>query len=251
MAQNMNTGNSIRPLRNVVLMTQLIKRLQGRAMGLSGMGVFYGPSGFGKTFAAAYAAASLDAIHVSVQELWTKKTLIEQVLEELGQDPQRTIAGSMKKVNQALAIARRPLIIDETDYAIARNMIGVIRDMHDGSQVPVILIGMERLPQKLRKWELVDNRILEWTAAEPADLTDAKMLAEQYAAGIEVGEDLIAHILNKHQGRVRRMVTDFAYVLEQANVQGLTSMSLDEWGQAPFLRSNAPQPRRDWDGHAA
>lgn len=247
MTESMNTGNSIRPLRNVVLMAQLIKRLEGRAIGLPGMGVFYGPSGFGKTFAAAYAAASMDAIHISVQELWTKKTLIEEVLAELGQDPARTIAQSMKKANQALAIARRPLIIDEADYAIKRNMIGVIRDLHDGSQVPVVMIGMERLPQKLRKWELVDNRILEWSAAEPADLKDAQMLAELYASNVQVGDDLIAHILNKHHGRVRRMVTDFAYVREQANIQGLTQMGLDEWGKAPFLRAEAPQPRRDWD----
>lgn len=247
MAQTMSTGNSIRPLRNVALMAQLIKRLEGRAMGLPGIGVFYGPSGFGKTFAAAYAAAQLDAIHVSVQELWTKRTLIEQVLAELGQDPKRTLAASMKQANEALAIARRPLIIDEADYAMARNLISIIRDFHDGSQVPVVLIGMERLPQKLRKLELVDNRILEWTAAEPADLTDAKMLAELYVPGIEVGEDLITHILNRHKGRVRRMVTDFAYVLEKANIQGVTSMSLDAWGQAPFLRASAPQPRRAWD----
>jgi len=243
MTQSMSLGNSIRPLRNVAALTTLIKRVEGREFGLPGMAVFYGPTGFGKTYAACHASAVQKAIHIPVQRLWTQKTLLTAILRELSIVPRKTLAEMMMQANEALAAAQRPLIIDETDYAIERGMIEIIRDFHDGSHVPVILIGMEMLPQKLRKWELVDGRILSWVAAEPADLRDARLLADIYAIGVKIDDALLKRILQTNKGSVRRISTDLAHVLEQSKLQGVREMTLDAWGDAPFLRGDAPGPR--------
>lgn len=243
MARKMDLGNSIRPLKNVAALAALIRRLETRAFGLPGMAAFYGPTGLGKTYAACHAGVALDAIHVAVQKLWTKKTLMTAILRELSIVPSRTMAEMMMQVNEGLAIAGRTLIVDETDYAIERDMIEIIRDMHDGSHVPVILIGMELLPQKLRKWELVDGRMLDWVAAQPADLRDARLLAHVYAEGIEVDDALLAHIVEINKGSVRRISVDLAHVLEKSRQLGAKSMTLDAWGEAPFLRGQAPGPR--------
>lgn len=245
MTQSMDLGNSIRPLRNVSALAALIRRLEDRAFGLPGMGTFYGPTGYGKTYAACHAAVALDAIHVSVQKLWTKKTLMTAILRELSIVPRSTMAEMMMQVNEGLAIAGRPLIIDEADYAIDRGMIEIIRDFHDGSSMPVVLIGMEMLPQKLRKWELVDGRMLAWTGAEPADLRDTRLLAQIYAEGIDIDDALLAKIVSVNRGSVRRISTDLAYVLEQSRQQGVARMTLDAWGDAPFLRGEAPAPRKE------
>lgn len=243
MTQSMDLGNSIRPLRNVAALTTLIKRVEGRVYGLPGMAVFYGPTGFGKTFAACHASAVQKAIHIPVQRLWRPKTLLEAILRELSIVPRGSIPNLMMQVNEGLAAAQRPLIIDEADYAVERGMIEIIRDFYDGSDVPVILIGMEMLPQKLRKWELVDGRILSWVAAEPADLRDTRLLAGVYAKGIDVDDALLGRILEINKGSVRRISTDLAHVLEQSNLQGVAKMTLDAWGDAPFLRGDAPAPR--------
>lgn len=243
MPQKVTTGNTIKPLRNVAALTTLIQRIQNRAFGLPGMGVLYGPTGFGKTMAAVHAALHQDAIHVSVQKLWTKKTLLSEILRELRIAPKATMAQMQQQVNEGLAIAGRPLLIDEADYAVDRGMIEMIRDMHDGSSMPVILIGMEELPGKLSKWELVDGRILQWEGAEPGDLKDVRMLAALYAPGISLDDDLLQHITNLHRGQLRRICTDIAYVLEQSRLLDVKHMSLDEWGDAPFLRGVAPGPR--------
>lgn len=243
MTHRKNTGNSIKPLRNVAALATLIKRVEGRAFGLPGMAAFYGPTGLGKTFAGAYAAANLDAIHITVQKMWTKKTLLSAILRELSIVRRPTMAEMMDQVNEGLAIAGRPLLIDEADYAVDRGMIEIIRDMHDGSSMPVILIGMEMLPQKLRRWELVDGRMLAWTAAEPADFRDARMLAEFYAPDIALDDALIERIVSVNKGSVRRISVDLAYVKEQSRLQGVGAMTLDQWGDAPFLRGEAPAPR--------
>ena len=246
MTDQMSLGDRIRPLRNVAQLALLIRRLEDRQHGLPGMGVFHGPTGFGKSFAAIHAAVSLNAIHISIQDTWTKKTVLQSILRELGISftNRQTLPDLMVEVNMGLAIAGRPLIIDEADYAVDRGMIQMIRDFHDGSSMPVILIGMENLPQNLKEWQLVDGRILDWIGAQPTDLQDARELTKVYAAGIKITDDLLQHIVDTNYGSARRIGVDLAYVNEQSKLQGVKGMSLDEWGNAPFLRGEAPQPRQ-------
>jgi DNA transposition AAA+ family ATPase len=243
MTKHKGIGNNIKPLANVAALVTLVKRLEKRQFGLPGMGVFCGPTGFGKTFACASVSANSGAIHISVQKLWTKKTLLTSILRELDIAPAKTMADMAQQINEGLATVERTLIIDEADYALDRGMIEIIRDMHDGSSVPVVLVGMELLPEKLKRFELVDGRILSWQQAEPADLRDTRMLAEVYASGYDLDDGLLEHIRALHKGQVRRICTDLAHVVEYCRSINLTSMSLHEWGDQPFLRGEAPGPR--------
>lgn len=250
MTVSQTTGNSIQLMRNVPLMTALIKRGQNRAFGLPGLLVFYGEPGLGKTMACAYAAANLDAIHISVQELWTKKTLLQQILRELRIPPRKTMADMLMQVNEGLAMSQRPLIIDEADEAVKRNMGGVIRGIQDGSAVPVVLVGMEKLPHHLKKWELIHSRVLYWQPAEYADLEDARMLASIYAPGITIQDDLMIKVLERNEQVPRRMATDLAHIREQCSLQGLTEVGMGQWGNASFPRNEPPPPRQRTLGRA-
>lgn len=243
MTQHLTTGNSILGMTNVSLLTKVIKRLQNRAHGLDGIGVFSGEPGLGKSIACAYATSSLDAIHISVQDMWTKMTLLRQILRELQVIPEKTGADMMMQVNQELAMARRTLLIDEADHALKRGMIEVIRGIHDGSSVPIVLIGMDKLPQNLRKFPQVDSRVLTWVQAEYANLSDATMLAKMYAPGLHISTEMIAVIRERNGAIPRRMVTDFALVLERCRELGLSEISLNKWGKSPFAPNKAPNPR--------
>jgi DNA transposition AAA+ family ATPase len=245
MTDTSKMGNRIRPLRNVAAFSLLIEELETRQYGLPGMGVFYGPTGFGKSFAAIYAALTQDIIHVSVQDTWTRKTLLQAICRELGTTltERMTIPSLMEEVNKGLAVSGRTLVIDEADYAVDHGMIQMIRDFHDGSSMPVVLVGMENLPQKLRKWELVDGRILRWVAAQPTDVKDAHELAKVYATDVNIDDALLQHIVDINGGTARRISADLAHVKRQTVLQGVDHMTLNEWGEAPFLRGEAPQPR--------
>ncbi|WP_436399322.1 AAA family ATPase [Roseobacter sp. S98] len=249
MSQIMNLGNRVKPLRNVAALNALIERVNNRAFGLPGMAVFYGPPGFGKTFACIHAKVQQDAIHISIQKLWTVKTLLKETLRELSIVPAKTQAEMLKQVNQGLAIADRPLIIDEADYAIERGMIEVIRDFHDGSDVPVIMIGMEKFPQKLQAFELVDSRVLSWVGAEPSNLRDTRLLAQNYADGLEIDDTMLEHIISTCAGNARLISKDLAYLVETCRTEGVSSITLKEWGNRPLFQSRAPAPRRGLNEH--
>lgn len=236
--------NSVAPLRNVRAMAELLDRVQSRDRDLPGMACFYGPSGFGKTTAASWNANRLRAYWVQVRSVWTPKKLCTSILVDLGIAPARTLADQVDQISDELAKSGRPLLIDEADYLAGRGMIEVIRDIYESSRATIILIGEEGLPQKLQKWERVHGRMLDWVAAQPADLREVGILAGIRCKGVELEEDLQKLILTASNASVRRICVNLDRVREIARTRGLRRMSAADWGKADFFTGTAPAPRR-------
>ena len=235
--------NSVAPLRNVGALVELIDRVQKRGHGLPGMATFYGPSGYGKTTAAIYAANKYRAYQVQVKSAWTAKKLCTAILQDQGLQPARTIADMVDQIAEEAAKSGRPLIIDEADHILTDRSIEIVRRLHDTSWAPVILMGEEALPQKLVRWERVHGRMLSWVGMEEATRDDVDHLAKIYARGLTLGQDLKIELLRASRGSIRNVSTNLSHVREFAQVQGLSSVTLVEWGQKPFHTGEAPQPR--------
>jgi len=243
---NPDSGDrSVLPLRNVSRLAELVLRVMGRDSGLPGMGCFFGPSGYGKTFAAIYAANRHRAFHVQVKSVWTKKKLALSILVEMGIQPAATIADMIDQIGQELSLSGRPLLIDEADFLVAKKMIEVVRDIYESSQGTVILIGEENLPQILKKWERVHGRMFDWVAAEPASLADSRHLANLYCRGVEVAADLLAEAHSASGASVRRVCVNLARVREKAEMASLTAIDLATWKQlgGEFFTGNPPARR--------
>lgn len=240
-------GKSYAPLRNMALFSELMQRVMHRESHLPGMACFYGHSGYGKTFSAIWAANRARAYYVELGETWTRKTLCQSILRELGLTSmmgQGALPDLVSAIVDRLAEERdRPLIIDEADFLVKKGMIDLVREIHDKSQAPVILIGEELLPVKLQKYERTHNRMLDWVAAVPCDLKDAKQLAQLYVPAVEIDDGLVAAIAKASDGRARRIAVNLERVRERAQLQGRKRMSLAEWGDEPFFTGEPPRRR--------
>ena len=60
-------------INNLSLVTIAMERLINRPDGLPGLGVLYGPSGYGKTTATVAVANSTRAYYVQLRSAWSKK----------------------------------------------------------------------------------------------------------------------------------------------------------------------------------
>lgn len=243
MTETRELYNTVAPLRNVAALAALIDRVKNRSYSLPGMGTFYGPSGFGKTMAAIYATNRFQAISVQVKSVWTKKTLCEAILAEMGIPAPPTIARMLDRISEHLAITDAPLLIDEADFLVQRKMIEIVRDIYEGSGAPVILIGEELLPQKLRAWERVHGRMLDWVAAEPGDLADLGHLAKIYAPGVTLEREFQGKLLQASHGSIRRICVNLDRVSELARVRGLTKVATADWTGQAFFTGTAPEVR--------
>jgi len=233
--------NTLAPLTNVALCAVALERAMGRAQHLPGMVVFYGPSGWGKSVAAAYAANLQRGYCVQAKSTWTKKAFLVSILSEMGVAPARTIYEMADQVAEQLALSRRPLIVDETDHIVDRNLIELVRDIYEGSNAAIMMIGEEQLPTKLRRWERVHGRIIDFVAAQPANAEDARHLRDFYALRVDIADDLLEHIHAQAHGSVRRICVNLSRVEEEALRGGKKRVDLAWWADRPLFTGEPPK----------
>jgi len=232
------------PTRNVIRFRNLMKKLLDRDMPELAFGVFYGPSGYGKTTSAIATAVAHHAHYVRLGSSWGIRTLADAICERLGLKSRGTSSAALADIVEQLTLdPGRPIILDEADYLIKRDQVDFIRDIVDMSATPIILIGEELLPQKLRKWERTHNRVLAFEAAQPTDIGEARMFAKLRASGITIKDDLLAAMIEACDGRARRICRSIDMAKEMAKVRNLKTVSRADWGNTPFFDNEPPKRR--------
>jgi len=237
--------NSFAPLRNVTAFVDMVQRVENRAIGLPGMATFHGYSGYGKTFAAVYAANRFNALQVQVKESWKGKKLCQSILGEMGIKPDKVIADMIDQIAQELTLSQRVLIIDDAQFLVKSRIVGIVRDIYESSGGTVILVGEEGLPQDLQEWENIHGRMLDWVAALPACLSDIDHLAPIYCPDVSLDDALKQHLLQSSQNSIRRVCINLGKIREFAAVRGVSEVTADAWGNQAFAPCTAPKPRRE------
>ena len=229
------------PLANVTIASKGLERAINRASSLPGFVCLYGPSGYGKTQAAAFCANKFRGIYVECRSFFTPKSLMLAILNEAGIRAERTLADMLQQIVEELALSRRPLIVDEVDHIVETKTLQVIRDIHDASGCAVLLIGEERFPAKLKRTERLHNRVLGWHRAVAVTDQDAKHLAIYYATGIEIADDLLSAILKKSSAVARKVVVNLDLIREFCATRGLKQLDLKAWGNRDLFDGEPPR----------
>lgn len=220
--------SSIAPLKNVTALITMIERLQNRPTGTPSIGVFSGYAGLGKSVAANYAQNAAQAIYLEVGPTWTIKEFLKKLLTELDEPNHKgTATDLIDRVHGILYDdPDQVILLDEADRLLDRRIIEIVRELHDKLQLPVVLIGEERLPAKLGEpqYERVHSRVLEWRLAQPCDLTDAKMLAQYLVPEVDISDGLLGDIISRTRGNARRIATTLYQVENEATNSNVQTM---------------------------
>lgn len=241
---NIASTASIAPLTNVGLLASAVERAVNRPPQLPGMVVFYGPSGYGKSMAAAYAANLHRAYYVECRDSWSRKALLFAILRDMGITPCKTIYEMTEQVAEQLALSGRPLIVDDVQYIVDKSVAGILTDIYNASQGTLVLIGEERVPTGLKRFERIDNRVLDWVPAQPAGLSDARALARLYYPRLRVADELLQSIISAVRGCTRRLVVNLNRVASDAAAHGWEEVDMSLWGDREFWTGEPPVRRR-------
>jgi|TARA_A100001391_G_scaffold50885_1_gene30984 DNA transposition AAA+ family ATPase len=242
---NMNV-NKAAPLKNVAAFSTLIRKVVDRRLDLPGLACFFGASGLGKTKAAIKGANMYRAAYVECGQFTTARSLLASILRELGvANPRGTVTDMIDEcVRIMISDVHRPVIVDEAHHIAHKKFVDLLRELHDKSQAPVILIGEETLPKQLEAFERVHNRMLDWVPAVPCDLEDFRHLSA-LCCSVAVKSDLAEAILAGTHGNTRRIVVNLSKVDDIARQKGITEVSLDDFGgRQAVIGGKAPLPRR-------
>lgn len=203
--------------------------------GMPRIALFYGYSGYGKSVAAGYTAAQSNAAYILLNSAMSKKVLLEKLANELGvvRRARATISDLLDDVIGSLNEFPRPIIIDEADYAIPQKLLGIIRDIHDQTNAPIMLVGEEQLPVKIGngEYERFDNRIIAATPAQPASISDGRLLRDVYAQGVKISDDLVDYFTERCGGVARRIAVNIKAAHDVA-IEELAATEIDRaaWG---------------------
>lgn len=215
-------------ITNLSLVRVAMERLTNRLDGLPALGVLYGASGYGKTTATVAVANSTQAYYLKLSSVWGKKVFLEKICFEMGIPPAKTTSACLDAICEQLAASQRPLILDEADYLVSKaGMVELVRDIYEGSQSPILLVGEEQLPNKLKKFERFHGRVLSWIPAQPVSVADAEVLAKVYAPDLRIDGDLLKHIVEIAHGSVRRVTVNLVNLAEAAMAHGYDEVNLD------------------------
>ncbi|WP_404991360.1 AAA family ATPase [Cupriavidus pauculus] len=253
MVKNTNAGKHTTPraaggvanIGTLDLVSATLERLDTRRSGLPGMAVLYGPAGWGKTFATNVLAIESRAYYVQMRSAWRSKSLLEKILFEMGvKHGKATVPALLDMVCEQLSTSRRTLILDEFDYATkSDSLIELARDIYEGSQGSLLLVGEELLPKKLEQWERFHSRVLTWAPAQPVTVEDAVQLAAIYAPNVELSPDVLAHLVQAAKGSVRRVSVNLTQLHEHCLTYGIDVCTVADMEKVAIYTGRAPERR--------
>lgn len=210
--------------KNVKGFTNLIYNLKNKPDNISKIGLIYGEAGLGKTKTAQYLAIKYDAIYVRAVNTMTPKWLMEEITKELDEIPRFFTADIFRQCVNILRQKPQIIIVDEIDYLLKDfKTIEILRDLHDETGVPIILVGMDLAKHKLKKYTHLYDRISEIYHFTEFDFKDIKQIAGELSE-VEITDCAIKVILSKAT-RFRQIVQIIDKFEQVAQANSLTQIN--------------------------
>jgi AAA domain len=188
------------PVKNVRKFENAYAALISRPPGTPGMGLIHGFSGAGKTTTVNRRIVASAAVYIRAMALWSPTIMCKTICRELGIQPSGSAAEMVDRIIERMVITNKALFIDEADYLLwQKPLIECIRDLHDASNVPIILIGMQGIEIKVQKYRQLQRRLAQNVKFEPLDCGDVRTLVEACCEA-ELADCLVEYLQMETKG---------------------------------------------------
>ena len=209
---------------NVKRFITMMNNLQNRAEGVPGMGLVYGEPGLGKTQTIKWWAFKNDAILIRCNQMMSARWLLKEILDYMSEIKPYSISDSFDEVIRNLILTPRILIVDEVDYLTMdkNKSIEILRDIHDKTNVSVVLVGMTNAHSRLKKFSHLYDRLSEIVKFERFSKSDIKTIVKELSE-IELTDCAIKYIYS-NLNRFRQIVKVINKAETIAKANGLSSI---------------------------
>ncbi len=213
--------------RNVKGFVDLMNNLIDKSSEVPKMGLIYGDPGLGKSQTAIWWSSRNDVIYVRAENDMTNHGILEKIVEELGESPSKKSRTLMKQCIAHLRLKPQIIIIDEIDYLINRyKVVETLRDLHDLTGVPVVLIGMHESKTKLGKFRHLYDRISEIVEFKPFSKDDKELIIDALSE-IKITSEA-KEIFFEKINRFRQIIKGIAFLEKIAKTNGLNKIDVKQ-----------------------
>ena len=210
--------------QNVKNFIGLVENLINKPKNIPKMGLIYGEPGLGKSQTALWLACKYDAIYLRATNLMTGRWLLEELVKELNEIPRYLTSDNFNLIVQKLKQKPKLIIVDEIDYLMNNlKMIEILRDIHDETDCPIILVGMGLAHKKLERYKHLFDRFSEIVKFEIFSVNDLKQIFEQLSE-ITVNIDAIEYIHKKYNRfrQIVQLINQLEIVTKENNLEEIT-----------------------------
>lgn len=212
--------------KNVKGFINLIHNLKNKPDNISKIGLVYGNAGLGKTKTAIYLSIKFDTIYIRTTNKMTTKWLLEEIAKELDEIPRFYTADIFRQCVNTLKNKPQMIIVDEIDYLLVDfKTIETLRDLHDETGAPIILVGMQLAKYKLKKHNHLFDRISETYNFTEFEYSDIKQITEEISE-VDITKEAI-HIIHNKAKSFRKIVEIIDVFEKVGQANGLTQIDED------------------------
>ena len=145
--------------KNVKRFVSLMEELQKLPPNIPKLALVYGEHGLGKSQTIQWWADKNDSVYIRANQGMTSRWLLSEIAEELGEEPYWHAQETFELIENHLRNKPKTIIVDEVDYLIEKNTVETLRDLHDRTSCPIVLVGMGMADKKLARYPHLCDRI--------------------------------------------------------------------------------------------
>lgn len=159
-----------------------VEALKSKPAWMDRIGLIHGRWGFGKSTALQWFYANNRVYYTRAMAGWLKSVnwMIEDILRVYRVEPRGRLKTDIRELIRVVKKYQAPLFIDEANRLVKRSMlVEMVRDVHDLSRVPIILIGQDDMISHLKRHDFMPfySRVTEIFEFKPLTVSDIQRIA--------------------------------------------------------------------------
>lgn len=183
---------------NVKNFIGLVENLVNKPKNIPKMGLVYGEPGLGKTQTALWLVCKYDGIYLRASNLMTGRWLLDWLIKEIDELPRYLTSDNFNLVVKKLKTNPKVIFIDEIDYLMNNfKTVEILRDLHDETDCPIIMIEMDLAHRKLERYKHLYDRFSEILKFETFGVSDISQIVNELSQ-VLVCTDAIEYIHPKN-----------------------------------------------------
>lgn len=126
----------------------------------------------------------------------TSRWLLSEIAEEIGEDPFWHTQETFGLIENHLRQHPKTIIVDEIDYLIEKHTVETLRDLHDKTGCPIVLVGMGAPDKKLARYPHLMDRVYKTLKFEQFNQEDISDILYQLT-DLSFTEDAINYLATR------------------------------------------------------
>ena len=170
--------------QNFAGFASVVENLINKSERMDRIGLIHGKWGLGKTTALEWYYTNNHCFYVRSMAAWGRSVtmMVEDILTVYRVEPRGRLKEDVRELIRVAKKHRAPLFIDEANRIVRKSiLVETIRDVHDFSRIPIILIGQENIINLLKRRDLgpVFSRVTEIYEFEKLTAQDVMHISKE------------------------------------------------------------------------